>query len=112
MAVHEPNIALTLEAPQRQSDGIGGYRIEWCVLGQIWGAMAASAGRVQSGEVGPQSVVGWRITVRAAPTGDPRRPVAGQRLRIGSRLFSIDAVAEADRAGRWLTCFAKEEDRK
>jgi head-tail adaptor len=37
-------------------------------------------------------------------------PAAGQRLRMAQRLFAIEAVAERDSAGQWLTCFAREED--
>ena len=32
-----------------------------------------------------------------------------QRLRHGNRLFQIEAVAERDPEGRYLTCFAYEE---
>lgn len=103
------NTPLVLEAPLRVEDGIGGHAVVWNVLGQVWGGMKAAAGRESRGEVGAISVVTWAITLRGVPPGDPRRPAAGQRLRHGSRLFRIEAVAEADAAGRCLTCFAKEE---
>ena len=60
-------------------------------------------------EVGAESVVAWRITLRAARLGDPRRPRPGQRFRMGARVFPIEAVAEADGAGLWLDCVAREE---
>lgn len=104
------NVRLVLEAPKRQGDGMGGHRVVWQPLGTLWAGMAAGSGRERFAEVGPESVVSWRITVRGAPSGDPRRPQAGQRLRLQDRLFRIEAVAERDPAGRWLTCFAKEED--
>lgn len=100
---------LVLEAPLRVEDGIGGHAIAWTALGEVWGEMKASAGRESRGEVGALSVVTWAVTLRAAPAGDPRRPVAGQRLRHGPRVFRIEAVAERDVAGHFLTCFAKEE---
>ena len=53
--------------------------------------------------------VTYRITVRAAPFGAPRRPKPEQRLREGARVFRIAAVAEDDADGRYLTCFAQEE---
>ena len=37
------------------------------------------------------------------------RPVPGQRLRDGARIFAIRAVAERDGDGRYLTCFTQEE---
>ena len=103
------NTPLVLEAPLRVDDGIGGHSVVWTALGQVWGEMKASAGRESRGEVGALSVVTWAVTLRAAPAGDPRRPAAGQRLRHGPRLFRIEAVAERDFAGHFLTCFAKEE---
>lgn len=110
MAAPRLNVPLGLEAGQRQSDGMGGYRLVWQPLGVLWAEMSAGAGRERFGEVGAESVVPWRITVRAAPAGDPRRPAPGQRLRMGLRLFRIEAVAERDPDGRWLTCIAREED--
>ena len=56
------------------------------------------------------SVVQCRITLLGAPVGDARRPRPGQRLRQGTRLFQIEAVAESDSSGRYLDCFAREED--
>lgn len=104
------NVRLSLETPERQGDGMGGHAVIWRQLGWLWAEMDAGSGRERFAEVGPESVVAWRITVRGAPVGDPRRPAAGQRLRLGSRLFRIEAVAERDAQGRWLTCVAREED--
>ena len=110
MAAPRLNVPLTLETPVRESDGMGGFRIVWRGLGQIWAEMRSGGGTETRAEVGPQSRVGWRITLRAAPAGDPRRPRPEQRLRMGNRLFRINAVAESDPRGRWLICFAVEED--
>lgn len=104
------NLRLALEHPDREGDGIGGYRITWRRLGFLWAEVRAGSGRETQGEVGAQSVVTWRITLRGAPDGDPRRPRPGQRFRLERRLFLIEAVAESDASGRWLTCFAREED--
>ncbi|MBV0891934.1 head-tail adaptor protein [Paracoccus sp. Z118] len=104
-----PNVPLLLEAAERVSDGLGGYMVRWVPVGRLYGAMRAGAGRSGLAEVGAESVVSWKITVRGAPEGDPRRPAAGQRFRMGARLFAIDAVAEGDGAGRWLVCTAREE---
>lgn len=110
MGVPRLNTRLALEAPERQADGMGGYRVVWQRLGTLWAEMNAGSGRERFAEVGPESVVSWRITVRGAPSRDPRRPLPGQRLRLQDRLFRIEAVAERDAAGLWLTCFAKEEE--
>lgn len=106
-------VPLTLESPVRAADGMGGFRLAWQDVGQIWAEMRSGAGGERFAEVGAQSVVTWRITARAAPAGDPRRPRPEQRLRLGegpqARRFKIEAVAERDPEGRWLVCVAKEE---
>ncbi len=55
------------------------------------------------------SRVAYKIVVRGAPFGDPARPMAEQRFRDGDRIFTIEAVAERDPEGRYLTCFVQEE---
>lgn len=109
MSAPRATIPLVLERPERVGDGMGGYRIEWRALGILYAQMRAGSGAERQGEVGAESVVPWRITVRAARLGDPRRPSAGQRFRMGGRVFRIEAVAEADRAGLWLECRTREE---
>lgn len=110
MSVPKLGVRLELEGSVRQQDGMGGYRVIWQPIGVLWAEMRAGAGRERGAEVGAESVVAWRITVRGARAGDPRRPAPGQRLRMGRRLFAIEAVAEQDKAGMWLTCFAREEE--
>jgi len=106
-------VPLVVETPVRAPDGMGGFRLVWQDVGQLWAEMRSGAGAERFAEVGAQSVVSWRITVRAAPAGDARRPRPEQRLRMGegaaARRFRIEAVAEADATGRWLVCVAKEE---
>lgn len=109
MAAPMLNVPLVLEEKDRQPDGMGGYRVIWRPLGVLHGALRAGPGRLRGGEAGPQSVSLWRITLRAFPVGDPRRPVPGQRLRMGARLFRIDAVTETGTAGRHLIISAQEE---
>ncbi|MFC0201749.1 head-tail adaptor protein [Paracoccus rhizosphaerae] len=104
------NTRLALEAPERIADGLSGYRTDWRQLGWLWVRMDARSGREQGTGAGMVSVVQWRITTRAAPVGDPRRPRPGQRFRLGERLFNIEAVAESDAGGRLVDCFAREED--
>lgn len=109
MSAPRTTVPLVLESPERVADGMGGYRIEWRALGILYAQMRAGSGAERQGEVGAESVVHWRITVRAARTGDARRPVAGQRFSMGGRVFRIEAVAEAGSAGLWLECRAREE---
>lgn len=100
--------ALVLEAPVRVPDGAGGYAAGWEARGTLWAEVVpASGGRGAAEGLAPQRVR-HRITVRAAPPGAASRPVAGQRLREGARVFAITGVTERDAEGRYLLCFAEE----
>ena len=113
MSAPRLTVPLVLESPVRAPDGMGGFKLSWQPVGQLWAEMRSGAGGERFAEVGAQSVVTWRITVRAALPGDPRRPRPEQRLRMGegpdARRFRIEAVAESDPQGCWLVCIAKEE---
>lgn len=109
MTAPRPTIPLVLESPEREADQMGGYRMVWRPLGILYAQMRAGSGSERQGEIGAESVVSWRITVRAARGRDPRRPRPEQRFRMGERVFRIEAVAEADAAGLWLACLAREE---
>ncbi|MGC5198402.1 head-tail adaptor protein [Aphanothece microscopica] len=102
--------SLVLEAPQDTATGSGGIARAWVALGRLWAEIRAGAGREGDSVEVVTARVPLRITVRGAPVGAPSRPQAGQRFRDGTRLFAILAVAEADPGGRYLTCFAREED--
>lgn len=106
MAVPELNTRLALETPDRVADSMGGHDTLWRPLGCLWAEMDSGSGREQ----GAISSVRWRVTLRAAPVGNARRPKAGQRFRLGARLFLIEAVAERDSRGAYLTCHAREEN--
>ncbi len=103
-----PNLSrrLLLEGPVRVADGAGGFNEAWQPLGTVWGEVLPRTGR----EAGDLARTGFRITVRAAPQGAPSRPTPLQRFRDGARLFIIDAVTEADAEGRFLICYATEEE--
>lgn len=100
---------LVLETPQRLPDGAGGWVESWAALGTLWAFVKAGRGR--EAQVAGLSVgqVPYRIVLRAAPEGSPRRVRAGQRLRGGGRVFRVLAVGEADPGARYQTCHAREE---
>lgn len=103
------NRRLYLEAPERVADGSGGYVETWKVLGEHWAEVRSRTGRERDEAGVPISIVSYNIVVRSAPMGSIARPMPQQRFRDGQRLFTIQAVAERDREGRFLTCFADEE---
>ncbi|MFT7059343.1 MAG: head-tail adaptor [Pseudorhodobacter sp.] len=100
---------LELEAATQLPDGMGGFALAWAAIGTLWAEVLPGTGRETAGEEVVFSTVPYRITVRAAPQSAPSRPKAGQRFRDGTRLFTILAVTERDKAGRYLVCFAREE---
>ena len=100
---------LVLEAAVRSSDGAGGFVEDWQDLGVLWADVSARTGRERRAGTAPVSLVAYKIVVRGAPYGSTMRPEPGQRFREGIRLFHIQAVAERDPEGRFLTCFADEE---
>jgi len=103
------NRRLVLEAPTRESDGAGGYRVVWTPLGALWADVKARSGREVSQAGVPVSRMGYAICVRAAPMGSVERPQAQQRFRDGARVYSIETVAERDQQGRYLLCLTQEE---
>ncbi|WP_112309045.1 head-tail adaptor protein [Pseudogemmobacter bohemicus] len=100
---------LALEEATRLPDGAGGFTLSWALVGLLWAEMVAGTGRAPSGEELILTSVAWRITVRGAPAGAAARPRPEQRFRLGTRIFTILAVAENDPGGLWLTCTCREE---
>ncbi|OUS35620.1 phage tail protein [Rhodobacterales bacterium 56_14_T64] len=100
---------LTLEDPQRASDGSGGHVEAWEALGDLWAEVKPLTGRAKMQGGVDLSLQRYRVTVRATPVGSASRPRPDQRFRDGTQLFLIHAVAEADALGRYLTCFVQEE---
>lgn len=109
MSMPRLNRRLTLENPERVSDGAGGFVETWVSLGVLWADVSARTGRETLASNAPVSMVPYTIVVRGALVGDPQRPVPEQRFRDGSRLFHIRSVAERDPEGRYLICMADEE---
>ena len=103
------NRALVLEGVVRTPDGAGGFTLSWAVRGVLWAAVVAGSGREAAGVEVRQAQVPYRITVRGAAVGSSARPRPEDRLRDGSRVFTLLAVTEADPRGQYLICFAREE---
>lgn len=101
---------LVLEGEVVTPDGAGGFARSWVLRGRLWAEVTPGSGRESGGVEVPLSTQPFRITVRGAAQGTPSRPVAGQRFRDGSRVFSILAVTERDADGRYLVCAAREEE--
>lgn len=109
MSAPHLNRSLVLEAPVQVADGAGGFALSWQSVGTLWGEVKAGSGRDPAGVEITLATVPYRITVRGAPVGSPRRPVPEQRFRDGTRVYHIVAVTEQDMDGLYLSCFAREE---
>mgnify|MGYP003131982134 CR=1 FL=1 len=109
MARPRLNRRLVLEGASRLADGAGGFAEGWEARGTLWAEVSARSGREAEAAGLAVARAGYRITVRAAPQGAASRPLAGQRLRDGARIFAILSVTEADGAGRYLSLWAQEE---
>ena len=103
------NRKLTLEGPVRVDDGSGGFSENWVTLGVLWADVSARSGREAASGALPVARLGYRIVVRAAPSGSPERPLPGQRFLESGRIFSIQAVLEHGTSGHYLNCLAQEE---
>ena len=109
MTVPRLNLPLVLEARTEVADGAGGLAGHWSALGTLWGMLIKGSGREHAETGQPIGRLTTYIIVRAAPYGATTRPVSGQRLRSENRVFAIEAVGDWDQSGRYLRCFAKEE---
>ncbi len=99
---------LVLEGRESQPDGAGGFTVQWVPLGTLWADVTTRPGRQDFVAAKARPRVGTRILVRAAPVGAASRPTPEQRLREGTRVFTILTVAEHDRRGRYLEITAEE----
>lgn len=103
------NRPMVLEEAVVTPDGAGGHVTTWQSLGTLWVELSAGSGTEQRGSIAPEGSMRFRLITRAAPQGSPQRPRPDQRLREGSRIFTLLAVSETDTAGAYLVCYAREE---
>lgn len=103
------NRPMVLEEAITTPDGAGGYATSWQALGTLWAELRAGSGTEQRGAIAPEGRMRFRLYMRAAPQGSPQRPRPDQRLREGTRIFTILAVSEADPQGGFLVCHVEEE---
>lgn len=94
---------LVHETPVDLPDGMGGVSRSFLAVDALWGAIETSA---VPGEFAdrPGAVLTYKVTVRAPAIVEP-----GDRLRLGARLFHVEAVSDPEGRGRRLLCQCREE---
>ena len=109
MSAPRLNRKLALERAAVTPDGAGGRSTAWETLGRIWGEMTPRAAREAHIDAGTIARSGYRVRVRALPEGHSARPRAGDRFRVGGRVFDVLTVQEDGPAARYLLCTVEEE---
>ncbi len=94
---------MTLEAPAMTADGAGGSQTSWVVLASFWASLEWLAGEERDRAGRPEQSTTHRVTLRWRAGLD-----AGQRLRLGTRIFDIRAVGDPDGGRRVLVCLVQE----
>ncbi|MFK8252230.1 head-tail adaptor protein [Ancylobacter terrae] len=102
-AIGELRHRLVHETPVEVPDGMGGVTRAFLAVDALWGAIeTAAAPEVMADR--PGAVLTHTVSVRAPATLAP-----GDRLRLGARIFVIEAVSDTDGRGRRLACRCREE---
>lgn len=94
---------LTHETPVDTPDGLGGSRRVFVAVAVLWAAMRSEAAPAEIADR-PGAVLTHTVTLRGGAEVQP-----GDRLRLGARLFAVEAVHDPDNRGRWLLCQCREE---
>jgi SPP1 family predicted phage head-tail adaptor len=92
-----------LEQPIATPDGLGGATQAFATVAAVWGQVEWLSGREDWRMGRPEQIATHRITLRWRDGVD-----SGQRLRDGTRLYDIRAVADPDGGRRRLVCLVEE----
>ncbi len=91
------NRHLKLQAQMRLDDGAGGYVRSWDPRGGLWAEVRMRSGGLRHTEFGRTPRLQLRITTHELPEAHPMRPLPGDRLLDGGRVFEVEAVHDGDR---------------
>jgi SPP1 family predicted phage head-tail adaptor len=96
---------VTLERPERTSDGAGGFIRSWAEEAALWADIRPSSGgeRVEADRMAGR--LSHEISLRYRPGVVPE-----MRFRQGTRLFHILAVIDVEERRRWLKCLCEERE--
>jgi len=94
---------LALEEAAATPDGAGGSLVSWAPVAEVWAAIRPRLGAEGVEADGLMARATHEITIRFRPSVTPR-----QRFRLGTRIFDITSVIDAEEAHRFLTCLVEE----
>ncbi|MHA1523456.1 MAG: phage head closure protein [Alphaproteobacteria bacterium] len=103
MRIGPMRLRLSLQAPQRVSDGGGGATVTWVEEATVWGLLRPLSGRERGFGSGRMSIVTHDITIRHRDGVLPEK-----RLVNGTRVFKILAVLD-DARGDKIVCHCAQE---
>jgi SPP1 family predicted phage head-tail adaptor len=99
-------LRLVLEKAAATPDGAGGATLAWSAAATVFADVMPVRAEERQGGEGVSDTTLHRIVIRHR--GDVS---AGDRFRLGERLFAIKSVTDRDEDGRFLVCLAEEEGR-
>lgn len=105
IAIGEMRHRVTLEAPNRTSDGGGGAEETWEILAEVWAALKPLTGRERLEFDALGGELTHEVWLRHRSDVKPEC-----RFRMGTRIFDIRVVIDAAERGRFLRCLAQERD--
>lgn len=92
-----------IEAKTLTPDGGGGFSEAWETFALVWAGLEPVSGGERFGPGRLEARVSHRIRIRRLDGVD-----AGQRVRIGARLFAIRAVLDEGAQAQFLTLLCEE----
>jgi SPP1 family predicted phage head-tail adaptor len=99
-------LQLTLEKATATPDGAGGATLAWAAAATVFADVTPLKAEERVAGEGLADITLQKIVIRHR--GDVE---AGDRFRLGARLFRIRSVTDPAEDGRYLVCLAEEEGR-
>lgn len=87
---------ISIEQQAATGDAYGGRKKVWSTFIEVWGIVEPASGREVFSNLQLQSRVDSRITIRYLPELSDTMSAARFRVRLGSRLYNVQAVLNLD----------------
>lgn len=91
------NLRFAIERPVDAADDIGGASRTWTGVATVWGRLETQGGEAAFVAHRPESAISHRIVIRWRAD-----ITAALRLRLGARVFVINAATDPDGRRRFL----------